>query len=239
MAAWQRALAQQGLTAGRFYRVFARDMAPIEDEQVRDRLERKRDEDLADIEGRIRQVEVERAYRVVGVLEKTARHLREEIVPRVADARRLWRRRTLALNGAVFGVVVAVFLGITVPAGLWNGPVFEPLAGMELAPLVVLAVAVLLLGGFVFERLRALAGRWVLRNLARKAGDNDDAELVRKAFAHNLKGWWLSPTSTRPRGWTRRSRRLLETVLGEADGFVQALNDRYARPSGPRDDEQT
>ena len=51
VAAWQRALAQHGLTAGRFYRIYARDAAlPIQDEKVLERMERKRDEDLADIE---------------------------------------------------------------------------------------------------------------------------------------------------------------------------------------------
>ncbi|MEQ8991464.1 MAG: dynamin family protein, partial [Pseudomonadales bacterium] len=50
VAAWQRALAQHGLTAGRFYRIYAREAAiPVEDAQVRERLERKRDEDLSDI----------------------------------------------------------------------------------------------------------------------------------------------------------------------------------------------
>src|SRR5690606_37204871 len=44
VAAWQRALAQYGLTAGRFYRIYARHAAlPIADSRVRERLERKRD----------------------------------------------------------------------------------------------------------------------------------------------------------------------------------------------------
>lgn len=111
VAAWQRSLARQGLTAGRFYRIYARNVTlQLEDPQVQERLERKRDEDLGDIEARIRQVEVERAYRVVGVLEKTAKHIRDVLVPRLAEARRRWRRRTFWLSGSVFALIAAQWL---------------------------------------------------------------------------------------------------------------------------------
>ena len=50
VAAWQRALAQKGLTAGRFYAIYNEEVAvPIDDETVRQRFEAKRDADLADI----------------------------------------------------------------------------------------------------------------------------------------------------------------------------------------------
>ena len=61
-AAWQRGLAQAGLTAGRFYRIYdAESSVPIEDPSVRQRFEEKRDADLAEIRGRMEQVEMERA----------------------------------------------------------------------------------------------------------------------------------------------------------------------------------
>jgi len=233
VAAWQRALAQNGLTAGRFYRLFAREAAvAIEDAQVRERLERKRDEDLADIETRIRQVEVERAYRVVGVLEKTAKYLRDDIVPQVADARRLWRKRTFWLNTVVLGGLGALFFATSIAMGLWQGLEFTPLAGVDWpVALGVLAVALVLVL-LVSRRLRWYAGRTVLRTLARRDMAERDRELVASAFGHNLKAWWRASISTRPRGWTGRSRRQLETVLADADKFVQSLNDRYASPSG-------
>src|SRR5207245_9655549 len=72
VASWQRALAQAGLTAGRFYRIYDKDAAiPIDDEALRARYESKRDEDVAEIYGRMQQVEVDRAYRIVGIAEQT------------------------------------------------------------------------------------------------------------------------------------------------------------------------
>ncbi|MCG7947797.1 MAG: dynamin family protein, partial [Candidatus Thiodiazotropha taylori] len=71
IAAWQRALGERGLTAGRFYAIYNPDAAvPIEDEALRQRYETKRDLDLSEIHSRMEEVEIERAYRIVGALEK-------------------------------------------------------------------------------------------------------------------------------------------------------------------------
>ena len=75
---WQRGseeLAQAGLTAGKFYRTYDKEAAvPFEDDSVRERFETKRDADMAEITDRMAQVEIERSYRVVGLLEKLAKH---------------------------------------------------------------------------------------------------------------------------------------------------------------------
>jgi hypothetical protein len=239
VAAWQRALAQHGLTAGRFYRIYARDAAlPIEDEQVRERLERKRDEDLEDIEARVQQVEVERAYRVVGVLDKKARHLRDVLVPQIATARRSWRHRTLWLSLALFGTLAALFLIWSIGAGLWDGFRFTPLAGLDWVSLAVVIGAGVLVIGYLYTILRRWAGQWVARGLAKRAGhgtdtDAADAGAVLDAFNRNRHGWWQSLASIRPKGWNRRTQRQVDAVVADADRFVQELNDRFANPSGP------
>ncbi len=88
-AAWQRALAQCGLTAGRFYSVYNPEVAiPIEDEKRRARFENKRDADMAEIHERMEQVEVERAYRIIGILENTAKRIEEDLMPRLESAKR-------------------------------------------------------------------------------------------------------------------------------------------------------
>ena len=233
VAAWQRALAQHGLTAGRFYRIYARHAAlPVEDDEVRERLERKRDEDLADIEERIRQVEVERAYRVVGMLDKTARHLRDNMVPRLVEARRTWQRRTLWLTLSVFGVLAAGLAYWSISGGYWDGLNFTPVTGLDdIAQIALLGVALVAVF-YLYHVLRRLAGRTVLRGLRRDASLGDDQEALSHAFASNVKGWWHSLLSNKPRGWSWRTRRQLEALLAEADSFVQKLNDRYASPSG-------
>jgi GTPase SAR1 family protein len=233
VAAWQRALAQHGLTAGRFYRIYSRQAAiPVEDAQVRERMERKRDEDLADIESRVQQVEVERAYRVVGVLEKTARHMRDGLVPRLAAARRHWRRRTLWLSLGVFGTLAVLFLAWSIGAGHWDGLRYTPVAELDTLAQIVIAVAAVLVLGYLYVLLKRLAGHSVQRSLKRDSTLGNHRDALSRAFSGNMKAWWRSLASSQPRGWTRRTRRQLDEVMADADRFIQALNDKYARPSG-------
>ena len=96
VAAWQRALGMHGLTAGRFYTIYSPDVAnSIDDPAKRLRFETKRDADLKEIHGRMEGVEVERAYRIVATLDKTAKDIRERAVPILSEAVARWRRRTL------------------------------------------------------------------------------------------------------------------------------------------------
>ena len=233
VAAWQRALAQHGLTAGRFYRIYARDAASsIADDSVRERLERKRDEDLADIEARIHQVEVERAYRVVGVLEKCARHLRDVLVPRLAEARRKWRRRTLWFSLPVFGTLLGLFLWWSISGDHWDGIYLDPFVALDI-PVQVAVVAVgAVLVMLLHLKIRALAGRSVLRGLHNDESLGSDGPAIQRAFEWNLRAWWDSLTTASPRGWGPWRRRQLESVLSPADTFVQTLNDRYTKQSG-------
>ena len=234
VAAWQRALSQQNLTAGRFYRIYARDAAlSVEDEQVRERFERKRDEDLSDIESRIQQVEVERAYRVVGVLEKKAKHVENVMVPALVSARKKWRKRTAWLSGGVFGVLAALFLAWSIPAGHWKGINFTPFTNLDTNYRLVAAGVTIFILWAIYMQLRSIAGRSVLRKLEKDESLGADREPLLKAFSHNLKAWWRSLASSRPRGWGGRRRRQLNDVLADADNLVQSLNNRYAKPSGP------
>jgi len=235
VAAWQRALAQHGLTAGRFYRIYARDASlPIQDEKVKERMERKRDEDLADIEARIQQVEVERAYRVVGVLDKNAKHVENVLVPALESARRSWRKRTLWLSTAVFGALAALFLWWSITAGLWNGFVFTPFVNLDATYQVAILVVLAIVLWFIYLKLRTVAGRGVLKRLEKDDSLGPDREPLVRAFSHNLKAWWRSIASVRPRGWSGRRRKQLHAVMADADSFVQSLNDRYATPSGQK-----
>ncbi len=231
VAAWQRALAQYGLTAGRFYRIFTRE-APLPGvpADVRQRLERKRDEDLADIERRMRDVEVERAYRVVGALEEAARGLRDEQVPRLSAARSSWRRHTALLTALALGIVVTAVALVGLRFDWWSETGMQWLAAREPLELALTATALVTIALYGYFTLRRWAGHWVLRQLRRQS--DGDADALGTAFAGNVRAWWHPLSTRRPRGWGRRSQRQVNRVLSDCDRFVQTLNDRYATPSG-------
>lgn len=231
VAAWQRALAQSGLTAGRFYRIYSEAAAqPIADDQTRERFQTKRDEDLHDIKARIDQLDVERAYRIIGALEGNAKHLRDTLIPRLIDARQTWSTRSMWLNAIVFIGGFAAFFISSIRADAWHGLYFTPFSNLDIALQLVAAVIGLALLIYLNSMLRRLAGLSVLRRLRRHNNSKDDAQVI-TAFEVNLNSWWSSLIPSRPLGWTGRNRRKLDKVIAGTGELVQKLNDRFARPT--------
>ena len=235
-AAWQRALAQAGLTAGRFYSIYNPDAAlPIEDPKLRHRFEAKRAEDITEIYERIHRVEVERAYRIIGVLEKTTQAIEHQVVPAVKAAKASWKRGVLWLDGAVFGALVVAFAAWTVSAGYWSGfnlsaPWIDALVS-RLWLLVLVAVLLVMACGYVHFLMRRLASRLIVRRIARNPVPTDVREWVKRAFIHNTRPWRTILTAA-PAGWGRSARQRIAQVAADKDRFVQHLNDHFAAPSG-------
>ena len=235
-AAWQRALAQAGLTAGRFYCTYNPDAAPpIEDPNLRLRFEEKRAKDITEIYERIHQVEIDRVYRVIGVLEKTAKAIEHRVIPAVTSAKASWKRAVLWTDATVVGGLVLAFLAWTISAGAWDGfqltaPWFVYLTSTPW--LMVLAACVIAAGGGYLHFLaRRLSARFIARRIARNPKLDDARAWVAAAFAHNTKTWRTIMTRS-PAGWGRAARRRIERVNADADRFVQHLNDRFTDPSG-------
>ena len=235
-AAWHRALAQKGLTAGRFYRLYSPEVAVhIEDPQLRQRFEDKREEDMAEIDARLGQVEVERAYRIIGVLEQAARSIEDRVMPAVTQAKLRWRRRLWLLDGLFAGTLVAAFLGWSIAGGHWTGFSFQHpwWLGLRAHPLL-LSIALVALGGaalYLHFVMRRLAARSVRAGLRRRRELEGVRQWVQSAFEYNTAPWRWS-LSRRPAGWGKSARRKIARVLEDADRYVQALNSRFADPSG-------
>ncbi|MGI9336490.1 MAG: dynamin family protein [Gammaproteobacteria bacterium] len=234
--AWQRALAQYGLTSGRFYTLYDATAAiDIPDSRLRQRFERKRDHDLDEIDRRIRQVEVERAYRIIGVLEQTAKSLQERMVPAVREARTRWRRWVFGLDAALFVALAVGFALWSIMAGHWSGPGFMhpwylALEGNVVAK--VLIAALLVLGAiYTHFKIRKLVAGRIAARLKRDRSLEDVSEWTANAFSYNVKAWQIA-LPREPAGWNRVARRRIERVLADAERYVQALNNRFADPAG-------
>lgn len=235
IAAWQRALGERGLTAGRFYAIYNPEAAvPIEDETLRQRFETKRDVDLKEIHSRMEEVEIERAYRIVGSLEKTARDIEERSVPLVKASLVRWRKRVLWGDGILMGTLLLILALLSVNAGYWQGFVFAPpwLAGDHIVPWGWLSLGLLaVVLGVIHVGVKAVAARSLLggiRKQAARAGIKGDPTA---AFIRSSKPW-RSIFRRQPVGWGRRSRRRLREVLQSTDTYIQTLNDQFTNPSG-------
>jgi len=232
VASWQRALAQAGLTAGRFYRIYDKDAAtPIEDEALRARFEAKRDEDMAEIYARMAQVEVDRAYRVIAVLEQTVHNITDKLIPKLQTMLAQWRRRVLWSDAILFGAILAGVLIWTLATDawpFWSQLVSDPLWGWVALGIALVAVA------YAHFTVRKLTARSVISRLRRETRDMREQDFLDnfiRAFRKNT-SLWHSVFHKRPVGWGRRAQQRLKEVLIEANRYVQDLNDRFTNPSG-------
>ena len=236
--AWQRALAQRGLTAGRFYRLYDPASAiPIEDEHLKRRFATKREEDMNEILHRIDELEVERSYRIVGELEQAAKRVRDVFVPRLRAARAAWRRRVWWHDGIAFGGVLLALLAGTIALGWWDGLRYAPpwLESVRQSPVLLWSIVILVvLAALILHGLmRRMAARGVRRSILQDRSLGDDAGVLARAFEANVRSWWPF-FLTRPRGWSMWTRRKLDAVLNDAHRAIRELNDRYTDPSGRR-----
>jgi GTPase SAR1 family protein len=239
VAAWQRAMGEKGLTAGRFYTIYSPTAAvPIDDERLRHRFESKRDEDLADIRERMEQVEVQRAYRIVNALEKSAREIQERTVPLLSDALQRWRTRTLWGDGVLFGLAGIGALTWSVRSDHWDGLRFTPpwwdSLTADTVTVYFLLLTLAILGVSLHYGVRNLAARSVARQLRGHASEGLMRGDVRRAFLRNTRPW-RSIFSKQPAGWGRSARKQIEKIMLDTDRYVQELNDSYADPSGHSD----
>lgn len=235
VGAWQRAMAREGLTAGRFYSIYSPDAAlPINNEAVRRRFEWKRDQDLAEIMERIEHVRVERAYRIFGALQKRAQEIAESQVPGIRALIARWRGMVLQADV----LLLLLLLGAAIGLSLWQ-PELRDRAITEIGTLAATmqglgmlagGAAVLLLGGHFQVR------RWAARRLgARLARELPAAEAQRmqRVLRKNTR-FWRSIFEVDPVGWSARARSRLDQIMNDAHRHVQALNDRFTDPSGGR-----
>ena len=235
-AAWQRALAQYGLTAGRCYAIYVPEVSlPIENAEVRSRLEKKCDYYMHKINSRIEQVGVERAYRIAGILEDKARTLKQDVIPGIQQFIDSWRRRVLWLDGLIFGGTLFLFLLVTIKAGYWQGfsltiPFWEQLPGGRNTRHVLLW---LLAGAAVclhFWIRRRVAKRVTAKKIS-KIKDLDLRSNYLRAFHKNSR-WHRTLFIPQPLGWSEKSADTLDKVLPASNVYIQKLNDQYANPSG-------
>ena len=236
VAAWQRAMGDRGLTAGRFFTIYSPDqILPIDDEKLKERFERKRDADLEEIHTRMTEVEVERAYRIVGALEKTARDIEEKAAPELSAALQHWKKRVLWGDGIIFGLLAAAGLFFSIELGYWQGLSFAPpwLDTLTSTPWLLYGSLIIIL--FVIYGVHHLVRSVTAKGISSKLSGRAQALGIKgdlsKAFHRNTRPW-RSIFSKTPTGWGRWARKRLYQVTQDADGYIQTLNDRFTNPSG-------
>ncbi len=232
VGAWQRAIAQAGLTAGRFFTIYNEAASvPIEDPALRARFQSKRDADLKEIHERMDEIEVQRNYRIVSVLETVANELEDDIIPQLRKAKAKWRRNVLIGDGVALGLVAAAGIGLCTTFNWWPSSEVFSTSWVRQNWLDVAGVAVgiaILALAFHFW-LRGNMSRRIARKLTPKYGQ---LELNLRAAFLKSSNWMHSPFTPEPAGWGQRPAKRLRQIREILANHIQSLNDLYADPSG-------
>ncbi len=243
VGAWQRAIAQAGLVSGRFYGIYNREVAPaFNDPTKQARYEAKSAADLAEIHGRITDVEFGRGYRIAGSLESLANELETEIVPWLAARRAAWRRGVLAREVLVFGAIGAVvgllawLIGPETRAALetWSLALTPPWALGLPVRLIAVAAAVFAVLWTIHATIRARVARAIIDRAEPRRGLLDlDARGALEANFRISAGLFRRA----PVGWDHIARRRLADIRDQLAAHVQRWNDEYTDPAGRRLDD--
>ena len=238
VSAWQRSLAQSGLLAGRFYRIYDKEAAmPIEDLQVRERFEKKREEDMTDIYARMQQIEIERSYRIAAMLEQTADTIENQTVGKLKAMLDQWKSKVFLFDGIIFGlllVLAGTALTLTDSWHLVRDCVNGLTAGETSS--VLMAGLSLIFAGYIHFTIRGRVAGSMLKKIPNEFGhDHNAIKQFSQAFSKSTAGY-RPLFLQKPAGWNSDNRRVLAQVKDDANDYIQLLNDQFTDPSGHQQD---
>lgn len=231
VAAWQRSLASAGLTAGRFHRIYNPNAAvTITDNTMRERMEAKNALDMNEIRERMNQVGTERAYRIVGVLEYTAKEIEHKIIPQLQELIASWKHKVMIFDIVVYGLLTMIGFATVKNMG-WT-------IHFPTNPTIWWSAV----GGIAFLVLliHYKIAKWIARRMYSRLLQVEDADYNReglaRAFRYNT-GFWrvlFMPLISEPAGWSSYMRKQVRGVLSDLNKYIQDVNDRFTEPSGKK-----
>ncbi|MCB1947629.1 MAG: dynamin family protein [Nitrosomonas sp.] len=231
VSAWQRSLAEVGLIAGRFYRIYNPDVAvPISDPQVKERFEKKREDDLRDIFARMQQIEVERSYRIVGKLEQTAKSIKNQIVVKLTEMLNEWKNKVLLFDGIVFAIF-AVLGGVALHLSDSWDLLSALVPGNESFSTTALMVLLFILVFVHFTVRKRVADKIKKRLVQEMGNDHETCKQYIGAFSKSTAAY-RSMLFKNPAGWNEVTEHTIDEIVDESNDYIQELNDQFTNPSG-------
>ncbi|SDH41404.1 dynamin family protein [Nitrosomonas sp. Nm132] len=234
VSAWQRSLAQAGLLAGKFYRIYNPDAAsPIDDSQIKERYEKKREEDMAEINTRMQQIEIERSYRIAGMLEQTAETIENQVIHKLTSMLHSWKKRVILFDGILFSILLLLSGAALYQTNSWD--LLKTFCGNVMAnetPSLVMLASLLGFIGYIHFTVRSKAANSIIKKLPVEFGhDHTTCKQYTQAFIKSTAAY-RPMFLQKPAGWNTANQQILGQVKNEANDYIQSLNDLFTNPSG-------
>lgn len=192
---------------------------------------------MADINTRMQQIEVERSYRIAGMLEQTAETIETQVVSKLTDMLDQWKKSVFLFDGILFTllfIACGVILTMTESWGILQ-PFAENVIAQDTQSLVILGIMVSIIGYIHFSIRGAVAKSLVKKLPAEFGHDHNSCKQYTQAFlkcTSAFRPMFLS----KPSGWNSSNQQILAEVKDEANDYIQSLNDLFTDPSGRKAD---
>lgn len=204
IGAWQRALSQKGIVSGKFYAIYNESAANLEDYEQKDRLKKKRDEDLKEILEKIDKVAIDRSYRIVKNIKTKSKQILEKL-PKLKEKLTSFRNTVLTIDIlliAGFGAAYIFILNINLPLYLSYG------------------LAVIFIALFIFFHFKAKS--IVSKFMAKRIEDDS----LKSAFVKNTK-WYKLYLFAPSKALSKKITDSLNSLIENSNRFIQKLNDQF------------
>jgi len=229
VAAWQKSLVQSGLNTGRFYVIFNEDVStPVENKSVWERYLKKREVDYTEITKRIKDIDIDRIYRIIGSLESLSNQIEQQAVPQLQIAMKRWKKRVIITDVVL---ILPLILG-AIASAFMTGFSDVIIANVQASPLTGLIGGAVIL--FLIYLLHQFIRSKLANGIAKKLNTEDSFGNIANAFRKSTR-WWRSIFSSTPAGWGNSVRKKLDAIRSDIDNYVQSLNDQYTSPAGKKD----
>jgi len=236
-ASWQRALVKYGVTAGKYFCIYNPDVCNIiEDDEIRRRYERKRDEDLKEIEKRIEHVKIERTYRLIGLLREYIAKLKNVILPEVNKFRKELKKYMLISDSCVlllFLILFGIFNSMASDRSMLSvfGYILTHMFSSIWGFLSFVLVCSLFFG--IHSFLKNKIGNFLIQRTLNNFSEEEEQLKFKNVFSKNIK-WYESLLKKFPAGWNESMENMLNDLHLETNRLIQRLNMEYTDPSGQR-----
>ncbi len=202
IGAWRRRLFELGITTGEFVVLTQQG-------------------DYSTIQRRINNLDTDRSYRILHVLEKSIRAVEDVYVPEVRTAVETWKDRTNMTTLIVLGFLVTILLFAEITMGVLD-ILIDPIIG----PLfLLLLIAIILPMHLVVGRVHA---KLILNQLHERQRKLNIPENLAGMFEKGLSFWRMVLPIKSTVADSKKYRNRLQQLLEKTKDLVQSLNDQFS-----------
>lgn len=206
-AAWQKKLADLGLTIGQFIGI--------------SQLENQSSADFALLEQRIANAGLQRTYRVLHSLEKSIDDIEDVVMFEVKQSISAWKDRSTFSSLIILGFLSMLALILEVEMGFLE-LLLDPIIG---SAILLMTIAFMIPTHVLLSKLQA---KFEIRSLEKRQKRLHLAENLVAVFEQNLTFSRIMLPTSEPVIWNKKNKTQLSVLRNKAKELVQSLNDNFS-----------